>query len=177
VPALASPAQVVGYLALVLGVSAFLQREDSRLKVLIVAECTVYAAHFALLGHPPAAISALVTAGRTGLSIRWRARWLAAASGALTVLLAVAVGTHGRGWIPVFGATVGGAAMFLLHGVTLRLCLLVSTACWLVNDILSGSVGGTILETLVAMASISTIVRLALAARAAGRSTAQSAAS
>jgi hypothetical protein len=167
----------VGYVALVLGVSAFLQRQDLRLKVLIVAECVVYAAHFALLGNPPAAVSALVTAARTGLSIRWRARWLAAASGALTILLALAVGTHGRGWIPVFGATVGGAAMFLLHGVALRLSLLVSTACWLTNDILSGSVGGTLLETLVAMASISTIVRLAIAARAAGRSAAPGAAS
>jgi hypothetical protein len=33
-----SPAQIVGYAALVLGVSAFLQKSDKRLKVLISCE-------------------------------------------------------------------------------------------------------------------------------------------
>jgi hypothetical protein len=43
--------------------------------------------------------------------------------------------------------------------------LLSSTACWLTNNVLTGSVGGTVLESLIAAASVTTIVRLALEAR------------
>ena len=49
-----SPAQLIGYVALVLGVSAFLQRDDRRMKLLIAVECFVYVAYFLLLGRPPA---------------------------------------------------------------------------------------------------------------------------
>ena len=45
-----SPAQLLGYLALVFGVSGFLQRDDRRLKLLLSAECFVLVGHFALLG-------------------------------------------------------------------------------------------------------------------------------
>ncbi len=164
-----SPAQLLGYLALVLGVSAFLQRDDRRFKLLLVAECVVYVGHFALLGNPPAAASTAVSATRNLLSLRFRALWLALASVAATVGLAVALGTHGRGWIPVVGSCIGGIALFTLEGIPLRVVLLTSTALWLVNNVLSGSVGGTILEALIATASVSTIVRMSLAARAAAR--------
>ena len=161
-----SPAQLVGYLALVLGVSAFLQRQDRRLKVLLVGECLAYVAHFALLGASSAASSALVSAVRMGLSIRFRSAWLAAATIAVNVALALALSTHGVGWVPVVGSSLGSVAVFTMRGIPMRLVLLVSTACWLLNNVLAGSVGGTVLESLIAAASITTIVRLALEARA-----------
>jgi hypothetical protein len=164
---LLAPAQLLGYLALVLGVSAFLQRDDRRLRLLLVAECAAYVGHFALLGNPPASASAGVSAVRTLLSLRWRAPWLAVASVAANVALAVAVGAHGRGLLPVVGSCLGGIAIFTLQGIPLRLVLLTSTALWLTNNVLSGSVGGTILESLIAAASVSTIVRMVLAGRAA----------
>ena len=164
---LLAPAQLVGYLALVLGVSAFLQRDDRRFRLLLVGECLAYVFHFALLGNPPAAASTAVSATRTLLSLRWRAAGLAVASVAANLALAVAVGTHGRGWIPVVGSCLGGIAIFTLEGIPLRLLLLTSTALWLTNNVLSGSVGGTILESLIAAASVSTVVRMAQAARAA----------
>jgi len=162
-----SPAQLLGYLALVLGVSAFLQRDDRRLRLLLVAECAAYGLHFALLGNPSAAASVSVSAARNLASLRFRTAWLAAASVAANVALAVALGTHGRGWIPVVGSCLGGIAIFTLEGIPLRLLLLTSTALWLTNNVLSGSVGGTILESLIAAASVSTVVRMAQAARAA----------
>ncbi len=176
---LLSPAQLLGYLALVLGVSGFLQRDDRRLKLLVSAECFVYVAHFALLGNPPAASSALVSGARTLLSVRFRSAWLAAATVAVNVALALAVSTHGRGWIPVVGSSVGGIAVFTLHGIPLRLVLLTSTAAWLTNNVLSGSVGGTILESIIATASISTILRMSAArgARLSTRGEAEGAAS
>src|SRR5512146_3080121 len=92
-----SPAQLLGYVALVLGVSAFLQRDDRRLKLLIAAECFVYVAHFLLLGRPPAASSAGVSGVRNLLSVWFRSWWLAAASVAANVAIAIALSTHGTG--------------------------------------------------------------------------------
>jgi hypothetical protein len=163
---LLSPAQVLGYVALVLGITGFLQRDDRRLKVLVSAECLVYVAHFALLGRPSASSSALVSAVRTAASVWLRSAWLAAASVAATVALAVAVHTSGSGWIPVVGSSLGGIAVFTLRGIPMRLVLLASTACWLTTNLLAGSVGGTILESLIAAASVTTIARMTLAQRA-----------
>jgi hypothetical protein len=163
-----SPAQLVGYLALVLGVAGFLQRDDRRLKLLVSAECFAYVVHFALLGVPSASSSALVSGVRTALSIRFRSAGLAAATVAVNVALAVAVSTHGAGWIPVAGSSLGAVAVFTMRGIPMRLVLLTSTACWLANNVLAGSIGGTVLESLIAAASLSTIVRMALAARGVG---------
>jgi hypothetical protein len=161
-----SPSQLVGYVALVLGVAGFLQRDDRRLKLLVAAECFVYVVHFVLLGNGPAASSAGVSGVRTALSAWYRSAWLAGVSVAVNLWLALALGTSGAGWIPVVGSSLGAVAVFLMQGIPMRLVLLSSTACWLANNVLSRSVGGTVLETLIAAASITTIVRMAIAARA-----------
>ncbi len=158
-----SPAQAVGYLALVLGIAGFLQRDDRRLKLFVAFESFAYVAHFALLGRPPAASSALVSGARTLLSVRFRSAWLAAASSAVSVGLALALSTRGLGWLPVVASCLGAIAVFTLRGIPMRLALLSSTSLWLANNILSRSVGGTVLESLIAAASVSTIARMALA--------------
>jgi inner membrane protein len=162
-----SPAQVVGYVALVLGVTGFLQRDDRRLKLFVACECFVYVVHFTLLGRPPAASSAAVSGVRTLLAVRFRSAWLAAASIVVNVALAVALSTHGAGWLPVVGSCLGAVALFTMEGIPMRLVLLASTSMWLANNILSRSVGGTVLESLIAAASSSTIIRLTLAPGAA----------
>lgn len=164
-----SPAQLVGYVALVLGVAGFLQRDDRRLKLLVGAESFVYVAHFALLGRPPAAASALVSGARTLLAVRFRSGWLAAASIAANVALAVALQARGAGWLPVVGSSLGSVAVFTLRGIPMRLVLLASTSLWLANNVASRSVGGTVLESIIAATSLSTIVRMALARGAARR--------
>ena len=50
--------------------------------------------------------------------------------------------------------------MFLMRGVRMRVVLLMSTSLWLTNNILSGSIGGTLLETTIATINIITITRL-----------------
>jgi hypothetical protein len=163
-----SPAQVVGYVALVLGVTGFLQRDDRRLKLFVGCECFVYVVHFTLLGRPPAASSALVSGVRTLLAVWFRSAWLAAASVAINIGLAVALSTHGAGWLPVVGSCLGAVAVFTLQGVPMRLVLLTSTSLWLANNIVSRSIGGTVLEAVIAATSISTIIRMTVAPGAAG---------
>jgi hypothetical protein len=59
--------------------------------------------------------------------------------------------------------------MFTMDGVPLRLVLLSSTFLWLANNVVSGSIGGTMLELVIAVANGSTIIRMLRQAREAPR--------
>ncbi|HYD41170.1 MAG TPA: YgjV family protein [Anaeromyxobacter sp.] len=160
-----SLAQLAGYLTFVLGVSAFLQRSDRRLKLLSGLQALAYAAHYALLGNAAAATSAIVSGTRSLVAVRYRSRWLAAVFVAVAIGLGSAVSRPGFGWLAVAGSCCTTVAVFTLHGVRMRLLILVSTALWLANAILSRSIGGVLLEATIATASIFTIVRMVRAAR------------
>jgi hypothetical protein len=155
-----SIAQCVGYLAFGLGASAFLQKNDRRLKFLNGSQCVFYALHFLLLANLPASGSLAVSAARSFLSIRSRSRWLA------LIFLAINIGVgfllvHSRvGWIPIAGGCLATVALFLMRGIPMRLVLLSSTLCWLTNNILSGSIGGILLEITIASSNIWTMTRL-----------------
>lgn len=166
---LLSPAQCAGYLTFVLGVTAFLQRSDRRLKLLSGLQALVYAAHYALLGNPAASASAVVSGGRSLLAIRYRSPWLAALVIAVNLGLAAAVSRPGAGWFAVAGSCCTTVAVFTLRGVAMRLLILVSTALWLTNAVLSRSIGGTVLEVTIAAASVFTIVRMVRAGAEGGR--------
>jgi hypothetical protein len=155
-----SPAQCVGYAAFLLGVSAFSQKQDRRLKVLNALECLAYAVHFTLLGNLPASSSALVSSVRSFLALRTRAPWLAAVIVAVNVALGFVFAHRAAGWLPILASSLATVAVFLMSGVPMRLVLLVSTLLWLANNILSGSIGGTLLEAVIAVVSVTTIWRL-----------------
>ncbi len=166
---LLSPAQLFGYVAFVLGVTAFLQRDDRRLKLFLAAESATYVVHFALLGNPTAASSAAVSGVRTSLSVRFGSRRLAVIIIAAYVALGVALARTPAGWLPVVGSCFATWGLFTMSGIRLRLLVFVSTLLWLINNIVSGSVGGTLLEALIATTSITTIVRMAREARRGAR--------
>ncbi len=157
---LLSPAQLPGYLAFVLGVTAFLQRDDRRLKLFLASECAAYVAHFALLGNATAASSAGVSGARTLLSLRFRSRRLAVACMGVYLALGAALSRSPAGWLPVVGSCVATWGLFTQDGIRMRLLALVSTLLWLTNNVLSHSVGGTVLEAFIAAASVTTIVRM-----------------
>jgi hypothetical protein len=160
-----SPAQILGYVAFVLGVTAFLQRDDRRLKVLLSSECAVYVVHFVLLHNLPAAASAGLSGARTLLSLRYRSRGLALAIIAAYAAIGAALARSPAGWLPVVGSSFATWGVLTQHGIRMRLLLLVSTSLWIANNVLSGSIGGTMLEVLIATASITTIVRMLRDAR------------
>ncbi len=155
-----TPAQLVGYVALVLGVAAFLQRSDTRLKVLIAAESIAYVAHFLLLGNYPASGSALSSCLRMLVSLKSRSGWWIGVFITLNVAIGVLFAKGLTGWLPVVASCLATVAIFRMHGVVMRIALLVCTLLWLVNNILSGSVGGTVLETIIAAVNLATIIRL-----------------
>ncbi|CAH2604745.1 YgjV family protein [Rhodovastum atsumiense] len=155
-----STTQCVGYVALALGVAAFLQKRDVSLKLLNGTQNIAYALHFVLLGNMAAGTSAFVSAARSLLAARFRAPWLAGVFIALNLALGLPVLQSPFGLVPIIAGCSATAAVFLLQGVKLRLVLLGCTMAWLVNNIVSGSIGGTVLEAFVAVANTTTIIRL-----------------
>jgi hypothetical protein len=159
-----SPAQVVGYIALALGITAFLQKSDQRLKFYNASQSLVYALHFVLLGHLPACASSLVSSLRSFLALRYRSWWLGAAMIAANVGLGVAFAQSAAGWLPVIGSCIATVAIFTMQGIPFRVVLLSSTLLWLANNIITGSIGGTVLEVANAAINIWTMIRMAKSA-------------
>lgn len=160
-----SLAQMLGYLAFVLGVGSFLQKNDRHFKLWMTAECVVYAVHFALLGNPTAVASTLVSAGRSALSLHTRSLKLALAIVALNIGLGFVFVQKVSDALPLIASCIATLAIFRLHGIRMRLVLLVGTLLWLVNNLIAGSIGGSALEAVVAVVNLFTIIRMARAAR------------
>lgn len=156
-----APAQLVGYVAFVMGVGCFLQTDDRRFKWLMSGECLAYVAHFALLGNPTAVASSLISAARSLLSLRTRSRWVAAAVIAANVSFGLAVASRPSDWLPLAASCLGTLALFLLQGIAMRLLMLCGTLLWIANNLLTGSIGGTALELVVALVNLATLWRMA----------------
>jgi hypothetical protein len=156
-----SPAQMAGYVALVLGMVAFSQKNDRRLMFYNATQSLVYALHFFLLGNLPAAASAIVSSTRTYLALRYRAWLLGVVFICANLSMGALFARNAAGWLPVIGSTIATIAIFRMRGIPFRCALLTSTLLWLTNDILCRSIGGTVLEVLNAAANLATIVRLA----------------
>jgi hypothetical protein len=155
-----SPAQCIGYVACILGVTAFLQKNDRRLKGFNAVQGLAYAAHFLLLGSFPASASSLISAFRSFLALRTRSLWVAALVIAVNVAAGAVLVRGATGWLTVIASCLATLAVFMLQGIRMRLVLLVCTFLWLANNILCGSIGGTIVEFTIAAINISTMIRL-----------------
>ena len=152
--------QLFGYLAFIFGVACFLQKSDMRFRVLLVCESVSYVLHFWLLGNLPAMASSSMAMTRTLASIWTRSRWAAAFFLALTIALGCWLVTGWAGLLPIVASCIGTTAVFLFSGITMRLMMLTATFLWLANNILSGSIGGTALETCIALSNAYTIWHL-----------------
>lgn len=162
-----APAQLLGYLALVLGILTYLQRDDRTLKKFNACQSIAYGLQFFLLGNLPACLGMAVSTFRSVAALYTRSILLALA----LVAINIGIGSqyaHGLlGWLPIVGVCVGTLAIFTLSGIAMRLALLSCTVMWLVINVTSGSIGGTILESLVFCSASHTIFRLWRAKRAA----------
>jgi hypothetical protein len=154
------PAQLLGYAAFALGVACFAQTDDRRFKIFMALECLSYALHFSLLGQPTAVASSLVSLGRSVAAIRSRSPWVAGFFIALSLALGAWLQTGWQSLLPIAASCIGTTALFFLKGVQMRLLMLVGTLLWLANNLIVGSIGGSLLEATIAATNIMTLLRL-----------------
>lgn len=136
-----SLAQCVGYLAFVFGLVAFSRKQDRHFKQFVGIQCLIYSLHFALLDNPPAAASSLITSVRSFLALKTRSALVAGIVIIANLLVGAAITRSAVGWIPIIGSCLSTYAVFTMQGIPMRLVCLITTFCWLTNNILSGSIG------------------------------------
>ncbi|XHS79256.1 YgjV family protein [Burkholderiaceae bacterium UC74_6] len=156
-----SPAQLLGYIAFVFGVACFLQTDDRRFRLFMSVECLSYVLHFALLGQPTAVASSLVSLGRSVASMYWRTRALALVFLGANVLLGWWLFSGWLSLLPIVASCIGTVALFFLQGIPMRALMLLGTGCWIANNLLVGSIGGSLLELSVAAVNGWTLWKLA----------------
>ena len=155
-----SPAQLMGYLALILGVTAIAQKSDQRLKAMIALQAAAYCIHFFMLGNLGGASSTGITCVRSVIALYTRKVWIAHILCLIYVTAGIQFAEGYAGWLPIAANIIGTYAFFLLRGVAMRLLILTANVMMLTTAVLSGSIGGMILESIIIVVNITTITRL-----------------
>lgn len=161
-------AQTLGVVAFAISLVGYTSTSDRRLKIMMTAGTVILAGHFMLFGAWLAAISLAMNTARTWLSI-YRKGWLwfvIVAIAQLAVSFPLIVSS--RDVFPVLGSVIGSYGLLCLAGVRLRVAMLLTTACWFVNNLLWGSIGAVLLDALNASAHLYAMYRIRQAAGAQG---------
>ncbi|WP_114418379.1 YgjV family protein [Marinospirillum perlucidum] len=153
--------QVAGLVALGFCLAGFASKQDDRLLVLLVSANIAFALQFVCFQSWTAAALTLLVIIRILLARRYpgnkRLMGLLLAANGLAAILTW------QNWIdllPLMAATLGTLGMFLLRGIPLRLVLGLAAFCWLLNNLLIGSFGGSLAEGLIMVTNAFTIRRL-----------------
>jgi len=145
--------QGLGFLAMALAWLSYQCKSSRNLFLVQLLGNTTYLVHFLLLGGYSACVSLVVSCVRNLVLVskgRW-ARW----KGWPWVLVAANVAAMAltwEGWIsflPFFGVTSLTLSGWTRNGKTVRIAsMFVSSPCWLLYDVFSGSISGVICESL-----------------------------
>ncbi|SMF34458.1 inner membrane protein [Alteromonadaceae bacterium Bs31] len=158
-------AQALGFLGFALGVLCFYQKDDKRLKVMMVIMSLNNIVHFALLGAPTASFSSALSMVRAWLALHTSSIWVALAFIAITLTIGITMSNSPSDLFPILGTSIGTYALFCLKGIKLRIAFLCGALCWLANNIIVGSIGGTLLELTLLAVNLNTIRRIKLRPR------------
>ncbi|WP_031411458.1 YgjV family protein [Vibrio parahaemolyticus] len=152
--------QALGFISFGLGFSVFYQKNDRHLKILMLIFNLNHLLHFLLLGSMVSALSALLSALRTTTAIFVSSKRVAAVFIVISLVSGFWVAEQWRDLWPIIGTVIGTYSVFCLSGIRMRIGFLLGASCWLTNNILVGSIGGTLLEMTVIVMNLLTIYRL-----------------
>ncbi|WP_084419450.1 YgjV family protein [Photobacterium sp. J15] len=152
-------AQLFGFFSFAIGLYAFYQKTDRKLKLWMAVLCLMNAIHFLLLQSFSSAFCAVVSMVRNLITIKVRSKWV------MMVFMMFSIAGYFSIQRPsevlgVTGICVGTYSLFMLEGIKLRLGLLTGSLLWLGNNIALGSIGGSLLEVCSATMNAITLYRL-----------------
>ncbi|OCG06704.1 hypothetical protein A9G13_09245 [Gilliamella sp. wkB178] len=157
--------QLIGILGFLVGVSAFLQRNDNAFRWQLTIVNVIMTIHFYLLGPEsyPAAILNIINIFRNIAS--------AYTKNIMVMLLFIALMlvfyflttpdlTQFIHYLSVIGTTLVTIALYRLQQQQMRLLILLSSALWIIYSLWIGSLGSLAIEVTFAIINIITIVKL-----------------
>jgi len=153
-------AQILGFFSFALGIAAFYQKDDKKLKMLMVIFQLNHLIHFMLLGSIVSVLSSLLAALRTATAIYISSKKVAFIFIGIGLLSGFYLAEAWSDMWSVLGMIIGTYALFVLKGIQMRIAFLVGASCWLINNILVGSIGGVCLEVTLICVNSMTVWRL-----------------
>ncbi|WP_123590200.1 YgjV family protein [Salinisphaera orenii] len=159
--------QLFGLIALALCVAGFASKRDDRLFFLLLFANVAFALQFVMFRSWTAAAIAALIVLRIHLVRRYKghAAVMLAMCAATLVAAALTWSAPRDAWALAAGL-IGTYGMFMLAGIPMRWLLAVAAFCWVVSNLLVGSLGGTLAELLILVTNLVTIARLYHASRA-----------
>lgn len=153
-------AQGLGFVSFALGIWAFYQKDDKKLKIIMLIFNLNHLLHFILLGSIVSALSASLAALRTATAIYISSKLVAAVFIAIGLTSGLYLADSAVDLWPMVGMMIGTYSVFVLKGIQMRIGFLMGAVCWLINNILVGSIGGTLLEATLLCVNGITVWRL-----------------
>jgi hypothetical protein len=139
-------AQLLGFLALCVGIYAFSRTDDQQLRAGQAVQSFILALHFYLLGAGSAAAIALLAGIRNSISLYKSIKNIAV----VFLIIYIFVGFYTYEYLidvlPVLSALLGTTAIFYLSGIPMRLLMMFSTSLWIIHNVVVGSVGPLLME-------------------------------
>ncbi|MFB0974885.1 MAG: YgjV family protein [Tolumonas sp.] len=153
-------AQSVGLIAFGIGISAFVQKNDHRLRLFLTMYCAVIGLHFFLMGSSTAAFAAWLSGIRSFVSSRTRHVAVMTFFLVLVWVLGIPNISQPIQWLTIIGTTLGTWALYREQGIRMRLLMLMGTICWVTHNFVIGSIGGAMIEGSFLFVNSHTIFRL-----------------
>lgn len=153
-------AQGIGFIALFLGVYAYLSQDDRKLRILMSIQSCFLCSHFFLLDSMTASSVFAVLAVRNFFSLFYKARnfW------PIFVVFYIVLGLYNyQEWqdaLPIVASCGTTYAYFKLSGIPMRLLLFNGAVLYFIHNVVVGSIGPSITELLLVVVTLSTIYRL-----------------
>ena len=160
-------AQSVGLLAFIVGASAFLHQDGNRFRLHLTVFQIVLCSHFILMGAFTAAFGCGISALRSYASTKTKSNKVMWFFVSLLWLMGLPSLQHSYELLTIFGASVATWGLFQAEGIKLRLLILFNSFCWLTNNLLLGSIGGTLMESTFIIVNLYTISRMLISRRTA----------
>lgn len=153
-------AQIVGGVAFLCGVLAFLQKEDLKFRYGMVAFCFIMAIHFIMMEATVAAIGVTINGIRAFVSIKTQSRWVMWVFVVLLVSMTVPQLSSFIEALTIIGSAAGTWALFSLEGIKMRSVILFNSCCWFIHNLWLGSIGGSLVEGTFIVTNLITIIKL-----------------
>lgn len=158
--------QLISLVGLALCIAGFASKRDDRLLVLLIGANIAFAVHFVLFSSWTAAALTLLIIVRIALARTFYGSWTV--MGIMLLLSALAAALTWQSpvdFFPLTAAVLGTVGMFALRGIPMRIVLAGAALAWMLNNILIGSIGGTLTEGIILATNLVTIARLVRAQR------------
>jgi len=154
-------AQAIGLLASSILISAFLTKNDVKMKYVAAMGNVFFLIHFLMLGATAGAITNVVNASRGLSSIKFhKSNKLMFFFMTVYLICAFVFVEKWLDVLPFATGFIGSYALFQLHGIALRSLVISTSFMWMVYHIYFMSIGGIITECFIISVNCITIYRL-----------------